>query len=126
MTSLERAIQEVQIAVVKLKSKAPGSTLLAAFDGDLESLSNSLPAIRKAFLDAGANAKRRHGAIRSLALLKDSLEKRHAAICSRREEYGSDFETFDQKANQMFSILTTIVKAKREMDVISAINRNIL
>ncbi len=41
-----------------------------------------------------------------------------------RSEFQTDFENFDQKANQLFNILSTVLKSMREMQ--SSVTRNIL
>ena len=45
-------------------------------------------------------------------------------VRNKRQEYQTMFENFDQKANQLFNILSTVMKSIKEMR--SAVARNIL
>lgn len=45
-------------------------------------------------------------------------------IRNKRQEFQTMFENFDQKANQLFNILSTVLKSVKEME--SAVTRNLL
>jgi hypothetical protein len=53
-----------------------------------------------------------------------NLENSMEEVRNKRQEYMTAFENFDQKANQLFNILSTVLKNQKEMQ--EAITRNML
>jgi len=53
-----------------------------------------------------------------------ALEHEMEEVRNKRSEYQTMFENFDQKANQLFNILSTVMKSMKEMQ--SSVTRNLL
>lgn len=62
-------------------------------------------------------------AVSAIAKEIKGVEAAMEEIRNKRQEYQTSFENFDQKANQLFNILSTVMKTMKEMQ--SAITRNI-
>jgi len=54
----------------------------------------------------------------------EHIEYQMETVRNKRQEFQTMFENFDQKASQLFNILSTVVKSIKEMS--SAATRNIL
>ena len=54
----------------------------------------------------------------------DKIEEKQETIRNERQEYQTSFENFDQKVNQLFSLLSTVLKSMKETN--SGTNRNTL
>ena len=67
--------------------------------------------------------RRERAAVRLRGL--DAMKTRdHANVRNKRQEYQTAFENFDQKANQLFNILSTVLKNKKDME--AGVTRNML
>jgi prefoldin subunit 5 len=51
------------------------------------------------------------------------LENDKEEVMNKRQEYQTMFENFDQKTNQLFNILSTVLKSMKEME--SGVTRNL-
>ena len=58
-----------------------------------------------------------------IATLVNAASNNMEEVKKRRQKLETGFETFDQKVNQLFSILSTVLKNEKE--VTDAVSRNI-
>lgn len=116
------ATLKLAIQIEGLERKAQRRTLTRA---DMESLGTKADPLagrikqriaraptRKSMSSTGLNEKRK------------KVESREESDLNKRQEFQTMFENFDQKANQLFKMLSTVMKNIKEMN--SSVTRNML
>jgi len=124
MTHTSKLIQDLRSALPAIEPALKGANLAQPFEAELVALAESLTKARQVFVEPIKNQVARRNVMSTLASHRKTLERIYASITDRRQEFETAFESFDQKANQLFNILSTVLKSEQEMQ--SGIERNIL
>ena len=126
MTRASKLIQDLQSTLPGIEPALRDSNLTQSFKAELVALAEAIAQARQVFVDPIRNQLARRNIISKLTSHRKTLEAIYTSIKHQRQaaETETRFESFDQKANQLFNLLSTVMQNEKEMQ--SSITRNIL
>jgi recombinational DNA repair ATPase RecF len=126
MTRTSKLIQDLQSTLPGIEPALRDSNLTQSFETELAALAEAIAQARQVFVDPIRNQLARRNIMSKLTSHRKTLEAIYTSIKHQRQaaETATGFESFDQKANQLFNLLNTALKSQKEMQ--SSVTRNIL
>ena len=121
MTQVEVLLRDLEVSVPSAVA-ADKRLTSRAIRVELKNLGNCITSARIAFIDPTSTPARKRAVMSSIASQRKVLKD--VIAVARKQELPTAFENFDQKANQLFSILSTVLKNTKEMQ--AGVTRNIL
>jgi hypothetical protein len=116
----EAALGELKPLISQFGREAPKPELLAAALERAGAAVDALESGRGLFGDLKKQTQQLPGDLgERIKLLASQMEE----VKNKRQEFTTAFENFDQKVNQLFNILSTVLKTEKEME--SSIVRNL-
>lgn len=129
MTRIDKLIHDLRSLLPAIEGALSGTTLVQVYERELLAISDSCAKVRQVFLEVASSQVAKRHAMKKLASDQTALEANYNKLLSqlsanRRQEFNTQFENFDQKTNQLFNILSTVLKNEKEMQ--NGITRNML
>jgi len=84
----------------------------------------SVKSLKDYKLTIKSDGQRAKSLLNELIVLIEQLPDNMEQVKGNRQHYETMFENFDQKTNQLFNILSTVIKTSKEME--DSVTRNIL
>ena len=124
MTRTSKLIYDLNKVIQTLEPEIKAPNLFQPFKAELLLLSGSITKARQVYLEPIKNQVIRQKVLLDLATRLKLLENLNEEIRNKRQESITAFENFDQKTNQLFNILGSVLKSEKEME--GSIARNLL
>jgi hypothetical protein len=132
MTQSSDLVNDLRLALPQLKGNFLSESLIPQFDNKLVSLLSSLLKLRTVSTKTNKNPIEIRNAMTIVSsdleetknIYQKIIRKNSLFYPFRNQGFSTAFESFDQKANQLFNLLSTAVKNQKEVE--GAITKNIL
>ena len=122
MTQVELLLKELQQSIPSVTHEHHAT--VHALEVELTNFANCLPSVRDTFLNLKSTPAQKLKAMSLMESRLRSLKDVIVEVRKARQENSTQFENFDQKANQLFQLISTVLKNMEEMQ--GGVTRNLI